>query len=132
MTRATIEAYYAAFNAGDANGMLACLTDDIEHRVNEGGVRRGKELFAEFCSHMGVSYREQLKDMVIFANDEGTRGAAEFVVHGEYLMTDPGLPEARGQTYVLPAGTFFGIRDGKIARVTTYYNLADWMRQVSA
>ncbi|GGO35833.1 hypothetical protein GCM10010991_28760 [Gemmobacter aquaticus] len=132
MTRATIEAYYAAFNAGDANGMLACLTDDIEHRVNEGGVRRGKELFAEFCSHMGVSYREQLKDMVIFANDEGTRGAAEFVVHGEYLMTDPGLPEARGQTYILPAGAFFDLRDGKISRVTTFYNLRDWIAQVSA
>ena len=132
MTRATIEAYYAAFNAGDANGMLACLTDDIEHRVNEGGVRRGKELFAEFCSHMGVSYREQLKDMVIFANDEGTRGAAEFVVHGEYLMTDPGLPEARGQTYILPAGAFFDLMDGKISRVTTFYNLRDWIAQVSA
>ena len=132
MTRATIEAYYAAFNAGDANGMLACLTDDIEHRVNEGGVRRGKELFAEFCSHMGVSYREQLKDMVIFANDEGTRGAAEFVVHGEYLMTDPGLPEARGQTYRLPAGAFYDIRGGRIARVTMHYNLADWIAQISA
>ncbi|MFZ0099261.1 MAG: ketosteroid isomerase-related protein [Gemmobacter sp.] len=132
MTRATIEAYYAAFNAGDAAGMLACLTDDIEHRVNEGGVRRGKELFAEFCSHMGVSYREQLKDMVIFSNDEGTRGAAEFVVHGEYLMTDPGLPEARGQTYILPAGAFFDLRDGKISRVTTFYNLRDWIAQVSA
>ena len=132
MTRATIEAYYAAFNAGDANGMLACLTDDIEHRVNEGGVRRGKELFAEFCSHMGVSYREQLKDMVIFANDAGTRGAAEFVVHGEYLMTDPGLPEARGQTYVLPAGGFFEVKDGRIARITTFYNLNDWIAQVSA
>ena len=132
MTRATIEAYYAAFNAGDADGMLACLTDDIEHRVNEGGVRRGKELFAEFCSHMGVSYREQLKDMVIFANDEGTRGAAEFVVHGEYLMTDPGLPEARGQTYILPAGAFFDMKDGKISRVTTFYNLRDWIAQVSA
>jgi steroid delta-isomerase-like uncharacterized protein len=132
MTRATIEAYYAAFNAGDADGMLACLTDDIEHRVNEGGVRRGKELFAEFCSHMGVSYREQLKDMVIFANDAGTRGAAEFVVHGEYLMTDPGLPEARGQTYILPAGAFFDLKDGKISRVTTFYNLRDWIAQVSA
>ena len=40
MTRATLETYYAAFNAGDAAGMLACLTDDVEHRVNEGGIRR--------------------------------------------------------------------------------------------
>ena len=62
--------------------------------------------------------------------EAGDRAAAEFVVNGTYLKTDEGLPEAKGQTYRLPAGTFFTIRDGKIARVTTYYNLSDWMRQV--
>lgn len=129
---ALIARYYAAFNAGDAAGMLDCVAEDVEHRVNEGGVRRGRAKFAEFCSHMGVSYREELKDMVIFANEAGTRGAAEFVVHGEYLQTDPGLPEAKGQRYVLPAGGFFDIRRGKIARVTTFYNLNDWIAQVSA
>lgn len=130
--RATITAYYTAFNAGDAAGMLACVTDDIEHRVNEGGIRRGRALFAEFCAHMGVSYRERLDDMVIFTTPDGTRAAAEFTVHGEYLQTDPGLPEARGQTYVLPAGAFFDLRDDRITRVTTFYNLADWIAQVSA
>lgn len=129
---ALIARYYAAFNAGDAGGMLDCVAEDVEHRVNEGGVRRGRALFAEFCSHMGVSYREELKDLVIFANADGTRGAAEFVVHGEYLQTDPGLPEAKGQRYILPAGGFFDIRGGKIARVTTFYNLNDWIAQVSA
>lgn len=129
---ALIARYYAAFNAGDAGGMLDCVAEDVEHRVNEGGVRRGRALFAEFCSHMGVSYREELKDLVIFANEDGTRGAAEFVVHGEYLQTDPGLPEAKGQRYILPAGGFFDIRGGKIARVTTFYNLNDWIAQVSA
>lgn len=130
--RATLAAYYEAFNAGDAAGMLALLDDDIAHHVNEGGVRRGKAAFAEFCSHMGVSYRERLEDMVIFASADGSRGAAEFTVHGEYLQTDPGLPEARGQRYVLPAGAFFALEAGRITRVTTYYNLADWVRQVSA
>ena len=69
--------------------------------------------------------------MVIFASPDGRRAAAEFTVHGTYLKTDPGLPEARGQGYVLPAGAFFDIADGRITRVTTYYNLADWVRQVS-
>lgn len=131
-TLALIQRYYDAFNAGDAGGMLACLTDDIEHRVNEGAHRIGREKFAEFCSHMGVSYREQLKDMVVFANDAGDRAAAEFTVHGEYLKTDPGLPEAKGQRYILPAGGFFEVKDGRIARITTFYNLNDWIAQVSA
>ena len=130
-TIALIQRYYDAFNAGNAAGMLECLTDDIEHRVNEGAHRAGKVLFAEFCSHMGVSYRETLKDMVVFANDAGDRAAAEFVVHGEYLQTDPGLPEAKGQRYILPAGGFFDVRGGRIARITTFYNLNDWIAQVS-
>jgi steroid delta-isomerase-like uncharacterized protein len=130
--RATIAAYYAAFNAGDAAAMLAQVTDDIEHRVNEGGIRRGRALFADFCAHMGVSYRETLRDITIFTTPDGTRAAAEFIVHGTYLQTDPGLPEARGQTYILPAGAFFDLRDGKISRVTTFYNLNDWIAQVSA
>ena len=131
-TLSLIRRYYDAFNAGDAAGMLACLSDDIEHRVNEGTPRIGKARFAGFCSHMGVSYRETLQDMVIFATDDGTRAAAEFVVHGTYLQTDPGLPEAEGQTYILPAGGFFEVAGGKIARITTFYNLNDWIRQVSA
>jgi steroid delta-isomerase-like uncharacterized protein len=128
--RATITAYYAAFNAGNIDGMLACLHDDFVHHVNEGAVRLGKAAFADFCRHMSETYREHLADMVIMANDDGTRGAAEFVVHGTYLKTDPGLPEARGQSYVLPAGGFFSLKDGRITRVTTYYNLQDWIRQV--
>lgn len=131
MSREIIERYFAAFNAGDAEAMLALVTDDVEHHVNQGEIRRGRAKFAEFCAHMGVSYREELRDMVIFSSDDGSRAAAEFTVHGEYLQTDPGLPEARGQRYVLPAGSFFALRDGRIARVTTYYNLQDWIAQVS-
>jgi steroid delta-isomerase-like uncharacterized protein len=130
-TLALIARYYDAFNAGDAAGMLACVTKDVEHRVNEGGYRHGAAKFAEFCSHMGVSYREKLHDIVIFASDDGARAAAEFAVHGVYLKTDPGLPAAHGQQYLLPAGGFFDIQGGKISRITTFYNLADWIRQVS-
>ena len=130
--KALIAAYYDAFNAGRTDDMLALLHDDVEHHVNEGKIRRGRALFAEFNAHMTESYRENLTDMVIMANEAGDRAAAEFCVNGTYLKTDPGLPEARGQTYRLPAGAFFTIRDGRIARVTTYYNLADWMAQVGA
>jgi steroid delta-isomerase-like uncharacterized protein len=129
--RDTIETYFTAFNAGETDKMLDCLADDIAHHVNEGQVREGKEKFAAFNDHMTRCYKEELTDMVIFVNEDGTRAAAEFIVNGTYLATDEGLPEAKGQTYRLPAGSFFSLRDGKITRVVTYYNLADWIRQVS-
>ncbi len=127
----TVEAYFAAFNAGDTEGMLACLADDVAHHVNEGQVRRGKALFAEFCAHMNRCYQEELTDMVVFEAEGGTRAAAEYIVNGTYLATDSGLPEANGQSYRLPAGSFFSLEGDKISRVVTYYNLADWVAQVS-
>ena len=132
MSQDVISRDYAAFDAGDVPGMLDCLTEDVAHHVNEGGVRVGKDAFEAFCAHMNRSYQERLEDIVVMRSEDGTRAAAEFTVHGRYLETDDGLPEARGQTYVLPAGTFFSLSGGKIARVVTYYNLADWTRQVSA
>lgn len=132
MSREIINRYFEAFNTGDTKTMLALVSDDVEHFVNQGDMRKGRAKFAEFCAHMGVSYREQLRDMVIFVNDHGTRAAAEFTVHGEYLQTDPGLPAANGQTYILPAGSFFALKGEKITRITTYYNLQDWIAQVSA
>lgn len=123
--------YFAAFNAGDIEGMLAELSDDVAHHVNEGAVRLGKDKFRAFCAHMARCYREELTEIVLFEAESGTRAAAEFIVNGTYLETDDGLPVARGQTYRLPGGSFMELRDGKITRVTTYYNLADWLAQVS-
>ncbi|MDF1727484.1 MAG: nuclear transport factor 2 family protein [Sulfitobacter sp.] len=131
MPRDLIARYFDAFNAKDTAAMLDCLSDDVAHHVNEGDVRRGKDLFAEFCAHMDRCYDERLTDMVIFTEPTGTRAAAEYTVNGTYLETDAGLPEARGQTYKLPAGSFFEVSDGRITRVTTRYNLTYWTAQVS-
>ena len=126
-----IENYYAAFNAGDMDTFLSLLTDDVVHDINQGERQIGKQAFREFMNRMNKNYKERLVDMVIMTSDDGSRAAAEFVVLGEYLHTDEGLPPAKGQTYRLPAGAFFDIKNGKVARITNYYNLEDWIRQVS-
>ena len=123
-------AYYAAFNRGDWAGMLERLDDDVAHDLNQGARESGREAFAAFLRRMEASYREQLREVVVMASADGSRAAAEYVVHGEYHHTDEGLPPANGQRYVLPGGAFFDIRDGRIARVSNYYNLQDWIAQV--
>lgn len=130
-TLALIQRYYAAFNDGDSEAMLACVSEDVAHDVNQGKRRSGKAAFREFSRHMERCYAEQLENMTIMTLSDGTRAAAEFLVLGTYVETDEGLPPASGQTYRLPAGTFFEVRDGLITRVTTYYNLADWLAQIA-
>lgn len=125
-----LQAYYAAFNAGNMPAFLDLLAEDVVHDINQGERQVGKATFAAFMNKMNRCYRERLTDIVVMQNADGTRAAAEFVVHGEYLTDDEGLPPANGQTYVLPAGAFFEIKNGKVARISNYYNLNDWVAQV--
>jgi steroid delta-isomerase-like uncharacterized protein len=131
-TIALIERYYRAFNAGDIAGMLDCLADGVVHDVNQGSRREGKAAFSDFAAHMERCFVEQLENVTVMATPDGSRAAAEFDVLGTYIETDQGLPPASGQTYRLAAGAFFEVEAGRIQRVTTYYNLADWLKQIAA
>ena len=125
-----IESYYAAFNSGDREALLAMLTEDVVHEINEGATETGREAFRGFLQRMDRCYRESVEELVVFTSHDPARAAAEFYIRGEYLATDEGLPEAKGQTYRLRVGAFFEIRDGRIARVTNRYNLGEWMKMV--
>lgn len=131
-TEALISRYYDAFNRGDHDGMLACLGDEVVHDVNQGERRVGKKRFRAFLARMAHHYKERLDGVMVMVSADGARAAAEFNVTGHYLVSEAGLPDAKGQRYALPGGTFFVIRDGHIARVTTYYNLTEWIMQVGA
>lgn len=125
-----VQAYYEAFNHQDWEGMLSLLTDDIAHDVNQGGRETGIDAFRAFLARMDRCYGEQVTQLVVMANSDGSRAAAEFVIEGEYKVTDGDFLPATGQRYTLPVGAFFDVRAGKIARVTNYYNLQDWLAQV--
>jgi len=129
-TRKLVQTYYAAFNSQDVEGMLACLGTGFVHEVSQGDRRKGKPLFKDFLAHMNKSYKETLSNIVVMTDTTGARAAAEFDLEGKYLATDAGLPKAKGQTYKLRVGAFFEIKNGKIARVSTHYNLKDWTQQV--
>jgi steroid delta-isomerase-like uncharacterized protein len=127
-----IARYYAAFNARDWDGFFALLGDNVVHDLNQGARETGKAAFRAFIDRMNASYSEQIVDIAVCINADGTRAAAEYLVLGTYLKTDEGLPPASGQTYRLPGGAFFEVRDGRVARVSNYYNLQDWLKQVGA
>ena len=129
-TTELIEAYYAHFNRGDWDAMLELLSEDVAHDVNESGRETGKAAFKAFFERMNASYAENISDLSITVNSDGSRAAAEYVVSGTYQRTDAGLPEARGQRYEIAGGAFFEIRNAQISRVTNYYNLHTWLQQI--
>lgn len=130
--RQLVQQYYDYFNQQNWEGMLSLLSDDVIHEVNQGGTRIGKDLYRDFLAHMDHCYEETLSDMVLMSDESGHRIACEFVVSGIYKNTDGNLPQATGQTYQLPAGAFLTVSEGKIQRVTTYYNLPLWLRLIGS
>ena len=132
MSADLIRAYYDAFNRHDYPALLALLAEDVAHDVNQSAREVGRDRFAAFLERMDQCYREQVLDLVVMTSPDGRRAAAEFRVEGAYLATDPGLPEAQGQAYSLPVGAFFEVADGRITRVTNYYNVKDWVSQVGS
>jgi steroid delta-isomerase-like uncharacterized protein len=127
----TVQQYYSYFNAKNWAGMLSLLDPQIRHEPNQGEARIGIDLFKEFIQKMDDSYEETLTHMVFFSEPSNERIAVEFVVNGIYKKGEEGLPEAKNQSYVLPAAAFLRVSDGKITRVTTYYNLQLWIDLVS-
>jgi steroid delta-isomerase-like uncharacterized protein len=120
--------YYAAFNRGDFAVMLACLSEDVRHDINQGATEIGKAAFEAFLARMQKCYAEQLANVVILADAD--RASAEYTVSGQYLATDEGLPDAYGQRYEIPGGAFFSVQDGLITRISNYYNLPLWLAQI--
>ena len=129
-TEVLIHTYYNNFNRKDLDGFLDVLTEDVVHDINQGGREIGKPAFRRFLERMNRCYDEQIVDLQVMTNQEGSRAAAEFTVLGAYIGTDDGLPAARGQRYRLPAGAFFELKRDKIARISNTYNIKEWLKQV--
>ena len=123
--------YYDAMNRHDPAGVLALLAEDVVHELNQGPREVGKAAFSAFLERVEGCYRERLTDIVVLASPDGLRAAAEYMVHGEYIADDIGMPPARGQRYQMPGAAFFELRDGRIRRVSDHYNLQEWFSQVA-
>lgn len=126
-----VAAYYSAFNRKDKESLLSLLTDDVIHDINQGKREVGIDPFRDFLGVMDHHYDETVKKLVIMVSEDGLRAAAEFIIEGKYKKSQDGLPKAKGQTYSLPVGAFFEMKNKKISRVSNHYNLNDWIHQVS-
>ena len=68
---ALIARYYDAFNRGDWEAMLDCLTDEVAHDINQGHRETGRDTFRAFLARMHRSYREELRDIVLMESTDG-------------------------------------------------------------
>lgn len=125
-TRAAVHAYLDALNAGDADAVAACVSDDFfnEHTSALGASLRGRR-----------AYRERLEGFL--ASFSGLRYDAEDVIVDEaraavpYTMSFRWHDGSGADHPVTLRGMFrFEVRDGLIAHRVDYWDGLEFQRQV--
>lgn len=126
-TRAGVERYLAALNLGDADAIVACVTDDFqnEHTSAAGRSLRGRSAYAEgligfLAEFRGVRY--EVDDLLV----DGDRAA---VAYRMSFRTDGA---AGPETPVTVRGMFwFRVADGLIAHRRDYWDGAQVAAQLA-
>ncbi|MCE3551644.1 nuclear transport factor 2 family protein [Pseudonocardia sp. RS11V-5] len=120
MSRAVVEGYFAAINSDSFADLAAVFADDVEiHTVGATPVVGREAALAHFPKVL-ASYAEHEDRVTRWIE---TPGAIVTEIDFEGKLAD-------GRPVVFCALDVFDLRDGRIAKVTTWYDTRDVRRQV--
>lgn len=125
-----IRKFFKHLNAEEWREASLLLSDQILHDINQGPRVIGREPFLKYLVETARYYKEVVSDVFVLSSEDGSRGSAEFYVHGEYLKTHGLLPKAHGQRYEGFHGVFFEIEDQQISRFSHYFNYQSFLEQL--
>ncbi|WP_295806040.1 nuclear transport factor 2 family protein [uncultured Nitratireductor sp.] len=131
-TRRLVQSYLDALNANDHDAALALVSEDVAHDPFDGEREIGREKLRWRLGLEARHFDERFADIAVMSASGGVRAAAEFTVRGTYRKSADGLPEANGQSYVLPGGMFFEVDGNEITRISEQRNPVQWRAALSA
>lgn len=128
--RDLIDRFFAALEAHEGPALESLLAPDIVYDPAHGGRTVGRDAFRRAMAEQASSLAAVFADRALMVAAEGHRAAVECTMRGVYRRSLDGLPEARGQSFSLPAGVFFELENGRIARVSIFVRERDWLQQL--
>lgn len=130
---ALVQVVYDGFNAKDFARIEPVLTDDVELvDMATGQTLHGKDGFSGWLGVWQVAApdaRAEVTSVVV----EGDRVATEHTgraTHTGPLPTPAGEIPPTGRRFELQFAEIFDLRDGRIARMTAYWDSASLLRQL--
>ena len=124
--------WLAAFNAGDADRLLALHADDALWEEPAIGLSaRGPDQIRAHLDNLFTAAPDIAYEAtnVVVADD---RAVVEWVVTGTYQEDFPGLPPAAGQPFTFRGASVFALAGGKILRYTEYWDAYAFLVQLGA
>lgn len=122
-----VKSYYDAFNRKDVDAILSICHDDVINDRNQADSQTGKENLKNFLETAWQHFDEKVFNVDLMANHDQSNVAAEYLVKGTYYKTKQGLFPANNQYYEILCSSLFKVKNGKISRITRYYNVKQWL-----
>ncbi len=126
-----ITAYYQAIESQHLDKFMDLLSDKVVHDINEGETEIGKDKFKTFMMDQFSHGKIKIKDLIILTSSDGQYAMSRFICSGTYDKSIAGYPKAHGQKWEIPVVSYFKIENNKISQVAVYYNLKNWVNQLS-
>ena len=122
----------AAWNAHNVERIAAFYTDDcFKEDIAVGRATRGKE---EMKALIGGAFTAipDMKIELVTLFYRGGWAATEWIMSGSYSSDYPGFPVASGRHFSVRGASVVELRDGKISRISDYWNFASFLNQVGS
>lgn len=132
--RQVVHALYAAWAEHDLERIDAIFTDEAVYEdVAGGAVRRGKVEIKQLLSAafaFAPDLRVTLTSLAVSGDTATTEWEIEGTQTGPTGVGSIGELPATGRTFRLRGASILHLQDGRIGRVTDYYDMATFWRQL--
>jgi len=122
----------AAWNSHDVDKIATFYTDDcIKEDVAVGVRARGKEAMNAVNRGAFAAVPDMKIELGLIISS-GDKAATEWTMSGTYSSKQPGAPPVTGRPFSIKGATIMQLRDGRISRVSDYWDSALFLRQVGS
>ena len=126
-----LDQWAIAWSSSDAEKLLPLFADNVVYEdVTLGAVNQGKTALRDFATATFGAFADlkfELKSRMVAA--DGKSGAMEWVWRGRQTKDFPGLP-ATNKPFEVRGATVVQFNDGKISRISDYWDLATYKKLV--
>ena len=120
----------AAWNVHDADRITTFYTDDcIKEDIAVGKATRGKKEMKALIAGAFTAIPDMKIELVTLF-DRGEWAASEWIMSGSYSNDYPGFPLAANRHFSVRGASIMELRDGRISRISDYWDFASFLRQV--
>lgn len=121
-----VSAMRAAYNENRWADLPGMVTPNVVSRIGPNAETVGPKGLMGVLEYYAQYSHVHFQVLKLFTQRSAVAVKAQLNV--TYHTTEPGMPEAVGQTFQVPLAGFLDVVGGRVDRISLVYNYEDWLR----